>query len=239
GRVAQEALHHQQVGDFVVGDQHAQAERGGILGVGHRPSLAPRAAAINDGRAVGAGYQVKGAALRAYVKDLARKGWLAAVKARVGEPTRALLDAPPPSSSWMDGEPIELLMAAVDELHGEDAVRQLSHDANSEMVPLLRPLIEGTLRLFGASPATIFSRLELLTRNSLRGCEFKWRAETDASGEIEVHFVSRRQLPRRSFVSFVGSFEVVIELCGKKGTVSSPDLLAGGAGARFAVAWRK
>ena len=115
----------------------------------------------------------------------------------------------------------------------------MSHDANNEMVPLLRPLIEGILRLFGTSPATIFSRLELLTRTNLRGCEFKWRAETETSGEIEVRFVSRRQLPRRAFISFVGSFEVVLELCGKKGTVSSPDLLTDGSGARFVVEWRR
>ncbi len=184
------------------------------------------------------GYEVKGAALRAYIKQLERKEWMAAVSAQVSDETRALFAAPPPSSSWMDAAPIEDLMAAVEKLHGEDAVRALSHDAQNDLIPIYRPILEGVLRIFGASPATMYARMELLTRTALRGVEYAWHEASPRSGDLEVRFVARRELPRRAFVSFIASFQVILELCGKKGTVSLPEVNRDGTGARYHIEWR-
>ncbi len=138
------------------------------------------------------GYEVKGAALRAYIKELERKGWLDAVSAKISPEARAAFAAPPPASSWMDAAPIEELMGVVEALHGEQSVRALSHGAQKDLVPVLRPVIEGVLRIFGASPATMYARMELLTRTSLRGVEFGWEAASPESGTMEVRFVARR-----------------------------------------------
>jgi hypothetical protein len=184
------------------------------------------------------GYEVKGAALRAYLKQLERKGWLSAVSAQVSPEMRAQFVDPPPSSSWMDAAPIEALMAAVEEQHGEDAVRALSYDTQTDMVPILRPVLEGVLRIFGASPATMYARMELLTRTSLRGVEFAWHVESAQAGDLEVRFIARRELPRRAFVSFIASFQLILEFCGKKGMVSLPELNRDGTGARYHIEWR-
>ncbi len=187
---------------------------------------------------VDVGYQVKGATLRAYLRVLERDRSFAAVRAKVSPESRALFDAPPPASSWMDASTLEEIMDAVYATGGDAAVRQLSHAAQETLIPLLSPLIEGALRLFGASPATLFARLGLLTRTSLRGVDFKWTPKGPHHGDVEVHFVERQAVPRRAFVSFAASFELVLKLCSKTGTVSGPEAIGKGSGARFAVSWR-
>ncbi len=184
------------------------------------------------------GYQARArATLRAYLRELERRGVFAHVRARVSASTRALFDDPPPASSWIDAAPIEDLMGVVSEQSGEGEVRALSRDAQKSLVPLLRPLIEGALRLFGTSPPTLYTRLDLLTKTSLRGVSFSWVARGAHEGDVVVRFVDRRQVPGHVFVSFASSLELVLELCGKQGTVSAP-VMANGQSARFAVAWK-
>jgi hypothetical protein len=184
-----------------------------------------------------AGYEIKAATLRAYLKVLERHAVLDAVRARLDDKMRAIIADPPPASSWIDGGLMETLMAAVEAERGDDGVRQLARESQLELVPMLLPLIEGVLRLFGTSPASLLSRMALVTRGSLRGAEFEWTQSTERSGVMQVRFPARTKLPHRALVSFEGSFALVLELCRKQGTVSPGEVLPGGSGGRFTIRW--
>ncbi len=125
----------------------------------------------------------------------------------------------------MDATPIEEMMGLVDARNGDEGVRALSRDAQKALIPMLRPLVEGAMRLFGTTPPTC-------------GVAFKWMPRAERSGEVEVCFVDRRDVPFHAFVSFASTFELILELCGKTGTVAPPESIEKGKSARFAITWR-
>ncbi len=184
-----------------------------------------------------AGYQLKASTLRAYLKELSRRGWLHAVLGAIDPEARLVLEAPPPASSWMDASPVEELMAAIALRYGEESLRDFSRESNKELIPYLKPILEGMLRLFGTSPATLLARMPLLTRSSIQGCEFGWTQKSPTEGVCEVRFAHKKRMPKRTFVPFVGSYELILELCGKKGKVSPREIFPDGTGANYRVSW--
>lgn len=184
--------------------------------------------------------QMKGTVLRGYVQALDRLGWRTAVAARVSRPTRSLMDRLPLDSAWVSATPFEELAVAVEALHGSAGVRRAARESvNSAVVPVLKVIIEGFLRLFGASPATLFSRMGQMTAATVRGIEYVWTPTSDHSGTILLLYPGRTDVPPAQFMGSAGSFEVAFELCGVQGRVEDPKLSPAhpGFGATLAVSW--
>lgn len=180
----------------------------------------------------------KGSVLRGYIAQLTRSGKLRAVRARVSGTTRALLDAPPPLTQWIDATVLEELYEAVGAIDGAPGVRLMVREAiRGSMLPLVEPVIQGILRVFGASPAALFTRAELALRSSLQGVETRFVPLTANTGEFEVRYIGHRA-PPMAFVAWRGTLEVAYDLCGVAGSVRLREVLGDGAGARFAVEWR-
>ncbi len=182
----------------------------------------------------------KASVLRGYLAVLESESLLEAVRQRSSPATRAAIDDPPPASNWMPSAPAEEISVIVADIDGFERCRKISHTAAREgVVPLLRKAVEGFLRLFGATPATLLSRMDLLTRSTMEGIEYEWQSTDDHTGFITLRYPFRRHMPLATFHAAAGSLTVTFDLCGKRGSIGEPeplDVIEGNA-VRFPVKW--
>ena len=160
----------------------------------------------------------RGASFGAYVEKLRERRALDAVLDRVVAETRPLLVHPPALSEWLPLRHNVNLFVAYEAFAGADAVRSLAYDATRDLIAdQLRPVVELALSTFGASPATIFARADLLLRFSIRGQKVTYAGWGGTGGAIEFRVLGLRP-PRVFYEAWAGLVLYVIELCGKTGT---------------------
>lgn len=170
--------------------------------------------------------QSKASILRGFVAALEREGMLQEVRARVSPEARAYIDSPPPASTWMPSWPTEQIAEAVTEMAGLARWRHIAYLATRDgVVPLLRAAIEGFMRLFGAKPSSVLSRMQQITQSSTKGIEYQYASTGESACEMIVTYPFRRDLPLSTYYAVAGAFEVVFELCGVRGTIEDPEPL--------------
>jgi hypothetical protein len=137
----------------------------------------------------------------------------------------------------MDAGPIEDMIGALAALRGLDAVRAVTR-AGQETggLTILRPVLTGLLRLFGATPSTLFSRFGELTKTELRGVRFQWVSETPRSGGLTVTY-PRPHTPRHAFIGMESGCWLTLDVCGVKGHVADTELSPDGASGIIRVRW--
>jgi hypothetical protein len=184
-----------------------------------------------------AGWRLKASALRGFAGEARALEIYDQVAARVHPSTRALMGSPPPASVWIDASITEDVLRAVEAVRGRAALRDFSRRGLlASTAPLLRPMVEPLLRLFGTSPATLFARAELLTATTSRGVAFAYAPGGARAGAMVVSFPERAEAPLHTLFAFAGTLEVVFSWCGVEGKVSDPTVTAPNAG-RYAITW--
>jgi hypothetical protein len=195
-------------------------------------------ARISDGAA--AGYEVKAYSIRGYVAAIQRMGFLPDVIARMPADIRANIVSLPPATQWIDGGYMNDLLRVVVDVRGADVVRPLVREAmNTSVVPFVKSITQGLLRLFGASPAALFARTQLIVSANLRNVEFTYTPLSDRSGSMEVRFTRAQNVPLPTFIGCAAAFEITLELCGVTGVVQDPVRVPEPAAnaARFRIDW--
>jgi hypothetical protein len=183
------------------------------------------------------GYDVKASAFRAYIAQISRLGLLADISAHVGPETRRLIEAPPLPSSWMDAGPIEEMIGALATLRGLETVRAVTRAGQQTAgLTLLRPVVTALLRLFGATPSTVFSRFGDITKTALRGVSFQWESDTPSSGRLTVAY-PRPNTPRHAFIGMESGCWITLDVCGVSGTVADTEIAADGSTGVIRVRW--
>ncbi|MGZ3439293.1 MAG: hypothetical protein ACXVDD_07245 [Polyangia bacterium] len=189
---------------------------------------------------VTASIEVKASALRGIIKVLESRGMLADVRARVSEPARELIAAPPPASTWISHGVVEEICLAVTAIAGAHTWREVTYlAARDSILPLLRTAIEGFLRLFGASPAGLYKKWRHIAGSSIRGLSHVYTPTSDRSGVMLVTFDGCRDVPEPVFEGAGSALALTFELLGIKGSVDDPEIVDDGVGnkARFAIRW--
>lgn len=162
----------------------------------------------------------KGSILRGYRETLQLLDWLDGVYATVGPITQALLDDPPAAITWIPSTHTLPLVEAVYRLHGEAGVHRLSTQATDHgLVRLLRPALSSILRLSGASPATLLSRMGVIVGHQSRGFDFEWHDHGDRSGKFTVVSHGVRNLPS-TVAMWAGGVGNVFPLTDTEGRIS-------------------
>jgi hypothetical protein len=180
---------------------------------------------------------IKAATLRADVQWLQRENRLAAILERVPPSTALLLRDPPLASTWVDSQHGEAVLRALESVDGKFAVLRMSREKLRDgLLPPLRPMIAGVLRLFGTSPATLYRRMNDLVKTSVRGMEFIYQPVSTRAGVMQVRYDVEREVPTCMFISCMAALEIALELCGVQGTVSEPERISP-ASARFRIVW--
>lgn len=136
--------------------------------------------------------------------------------------------------------PIEELNVIVGALHGSEGVKRVAKESvNQAVIPVLRAIIEGFLRLFGATPATLLSRMAQITASTAKGVEYQWTSTGPSSGTLLIAYTGRKNVPTEQFIGTSGTIEVVFDLCRVRGRVSEPvpSPAHPGFGAIYTVRW--
>src|SRR4051812_13135463 len=118
--------------------------------------------------------RVKGLAFRCYVGWLQREKKTDAVIARLPASTAALLRDPPLPGAWIDGMDMVRIVSAIEMVAGLEAVRRCGRETIEDLLPKHHTLVTGLLRLFGATPATLFRRVNDLIRTSVEGISYTY-----------------------------------------------------------------
>jgi hypothetical protein len=180
--------------------------------------------------------RLKAATFRTYVSILMKDGMRDAVAALVPPETAALMRDPPLAGSWMGFASIVDLTVAVEKIGGMAAVRELSRKGTAEARKPYMNVVEGVLKLFGTSPATLFKRMNSLVASFIKGVEYKFVSTSDRSGVMEVAFDADYEVPMCAFVGQIPTYQSLLESCGVKGIVGMPERLSPQK-ARFTIQW--
>lgn len=184
--------------------------------------------------------ETKGSVVRSMAATLGEHGLLDGIAAAVSPAARAMLLDPPLPTAWIDGRVVNEVYEAILQLHGADVLRRMNRQAIERGVsPLIRGAAESVLRIFGASPATLLSRLGRVGGTMARGVTYRYDAESDTSGVFEIEYPGLVDVPLSASIATVGGLELVFEMCSTRGTFGPPELVANGRNnrVRFAVSW--
>jgi hypothetical protein len=165
-----------------------------------------------------------------------KEGKRDAVMALVPPETAALIASPPLAGSWMDLGHIFQIVFAMEKLGGLAAVRDLAKKGTDDARKPYMSIVESVLKLFGTSPATLFKRMNSLVSSFIEGVEYNYTPKTDRSGFMEAHYHADYEIPMCVFVSLIPTFQILLDACGAKGSVGTPER-TGPTKGRFLISW--
>ncbi len=119
--------------------------------------------------------------------------------------------------------------------HGEEATRSLARRANRVgIVRIIEPVIRTAMRMGGAGPAAILSRLELILRQQQRGYDIGWDSLGADSGRVRLVSYGLRETGA-SLVSWEGALSIAFDLTSTTGTVRAESRRYDGAASHSAL----
>lgn len=184
---------------------------------------------------------VKGSIVRALVSALSEQGLRDAVLTHVSPQARLLLLDPPVATMWIDARLQNEIYQAILELVGADKLRRINRTAVERgLSPLLRATAERVLRIFGATPAALLSKLDRVGGSTARGVVYHYEVISAGSGHFDVEYPTLQDVPLGPFIATGGALELVFELCTVRGSFGDPVVVPNGKNnrMRFLVSWR-
>lgn len=172
-------------------------------------------------------WEIKAAALHGTIETLRSKGLFDKVRAKVSPSTRAMLDEPPLRTAWVRCADLAEIDTAVLELKGPVFLRAFSRDAAMVgAVPAFMSLIQGMLRLFGASPSSLLERITPLLTNQTHNIAHSYDRVSERHGRFTTRYEGSEHVPDAMLVAFSGVLEIIFELCSVRatGSVSEPSV---------------
>lgn len=183
--------------------------------------------------------EIKGSVFRGCLQGLRNLRLHDDVRSRVSSSTRTLMDDPPLPSAWMASEPIMEIHEVVSQVAGLDMVRKLIRESSDATTRVVQPMIQGLMRLFGASPSTLLSRMTTLSSSMSRGTTFAYSETGPRTGRVLITFHAYREPKRSVLAAMEASLEILAEMCVRKATATleSSKSLDSGSIASFVVEW--
>jgi len=182
------------------------------------------------------GIRLKSSTFRSYVNVLVDDGKAQAVMALVPPETAAVMSNPPLASSWVDFRHIVHLTEAVHRLGGMAGVRELTRKATAQARKPHMRLVEGVLKLFGTSPATLLKRMNDFVRTTIEGLEYRYTPNGERAGIMEMVYSLDYEVPTSVFVGAAPALQTILDACGVKGIIGEPERL-GPNRVRFTIQW--
>lgn len=172
----------------------------------------------------------------AHVVDLRRTGLFDGVRAIASDGMKALLDNPRSAAPWVGGPVFDELNELVFRLGGRAALRDLVCNAvHSGLVKVLEPLIQLSLKFLGGTPASLFSRADLLVAVNSRNVRMRWTPTSPVSGVMQV--LCGEQVPPVTWIAWEGVFKSMLELAGATGTIGEARAAPDGRGCEIDLSW--
>jgi hypothetical protein len=161
------------------------------------------------------------------------------IKALLPRETADLLTRPPLPSEWIPVRHSIAINEAVGSVAGARGVRDMNRESlRTTLVAMAMPILRGLGRMFGVSPATLYSRLDLILKSSSRGASYAYEPLSEESGHVVVRSATPMQ-SRITAEAWAAGFELVLGICGRAGKVEVVDVKKGASDStmRFLVDW--
>jgi hypothetical protein len=183
-----------------------------------------------------AGVRLKGSTVRCYLQVIDRDPRRDAIVANLPAATVALVLNPPLATSWVDFAHVTALTLAVESAGGVAAVRDLARKVVDQAKrPHLR-ILEGVLRLFGASPATVLRRMSDIVKHTIENNQWTYTPTSERSGVMDVRWLVDGEVPSCMFIGATATIQAVLDACGVRGLIGAPERI-GPAHARYVIQW--
>lgn len=159
-------------------------------------------------------FRTRAGAWRGFIELLHERELFEPVRARVPPPVQRLMDTPPLAVSWMPAMGFQFVFRALDELVSPEAFVQLAHDSVVKG-PLrrMKPVIEGIIRIFGASPAAFLQKTPQLMASQVEGITFSIDELGEGYAIVGVCYDYLHDVPRVGFEYWRGAMQITFELC--------------------------
>ncbi len=165
-------------------------------------------------------FSVKASLFRGVVHVLKQDAKLSVIEAALSRATATLVRELPPATAWVDGKAMTELEQSMLAVLGERAVHDIAkRSIAAEIGPITRSITDGIVRLFGASPATMFPRIAMFEALSTKGVKTSWESTGLRSGELHTRYPTSRGLPDAGAIFSAGMLESVFDICRVSGTV--------------------
>src|SRR3989454_8141159 len=181
-----------------------------------------------------------GSFFRALMDFVDDRGLREQVRGAVSPATRATIDTPPRSLSFIPSTPIDDIETALQKIAGDEALVECGIACARPLGwTMLQPVIRLAFMMFGQSPEPIFANLDRFFSMVTRGITFTWKAG-EKGGAVLARFAGT-DTPEAAFHVLRGTLMFVYELSGTVGEVGIPEGVdsrpAGGIG-RYDVRWK-
>jgi hypothetical protein len=167
-------------------------------------------------------FVTKAGAFRALIDVLRTTGRYPRIHAAADPALRPLMDQPPLPISWMPAVAFQYLFRAMWAVLDPDEFRRVSRDSVlAGPMKVMRPIIEGTLRLFGASPAAFYRRMPAIMAAQVKGIEFEFIELDDTHALLEVRYPLLFDVPEPAFIYWEAVVGHTFDICRCTGTATT------------------
>lgn len=164
-------------------------------------------------------FSIKGTIFRGLVLVLKQDGKLTAVESKLSGPTLELVRALPTAGAWIEGVRVVELEEAMALVSSDKELFEVGRRSVAvELRAITRSVTEGVLRLFGASPASLLSRISMFDPVTARGVKNVWTPTGDKRGEMRVIYPTSKLLPDAMGAISAGMLVATLEVCRTKGS---------------------
>lgn len=162
--------------------------------------------------------------MRAWIDARPERG---AIRSALAAEYHSTIDGAPFKLDWVDFRQTNAIVTAVHDVLGPDAVHEFMRWVGQQgIVPRIRPLLEGSIRLFGVRPDSLLARVEFLNRTSTKHIDARWELISDHSGDVVLTFHGPMDglgpdglLSRPAQLGWSAALSLVFDLCHIEGTI--------------------
>ena len=168
---------------------------------------------------------MRGSVLRGITRAVAEADLLEAVRAAVSDDVKLLIDDPPLSVRWISHGAMEEIAVAAAGLVGLRQWGDIAYAAaRDSILPILRGPCESFLRLFGATPVTLLTRMDAITALSVRGLHWRFAPSSERDGDLTIAFEGCKGVPPPLFHGTAQSVRLIFDLTGYPGLVQAIEI---------------
>ncbi|MBS2030097.1 MAG: hypothetical protein JST54_19500 [Deltaproteobacteria bacterium] len=180
--------------------------------------------------------QFSGLVIRGHKKQLERMGLLEAVTEKASPELRAALERPPLSLAKINAQVSDELTALVAQLRGDEAAREMNYGTTRDTAgPMLVPMLQSLLAMFGRSPHTLFGHLGTIGATMAKNVVFTYEQKGPTNGAIRL---SHDEPGNRGwFLAWEGVFRFAFDLCSVEGEVWPHEAEPDNRAALYRVRW--
>lgn len=181
--------------------------------------------------------KVSATLLRGWLGVLQRRGILEALKPKLSSELAGIVAKPPLPIAWVEARIIDELISAAGQATDRETIRQCGfEDTRQRAGQMVMPMLRTLLKLWGATPATLFRNIGSVVNIHVRGTTMEYVPESETSGVMEVD--PRREASDWLYAAWEGALMFVYEVAGVQGEVSRAELIDNGRKGKIRVRWK-